>query len=406
MKDGIAIDISHVTKRFALNSGRGTSLKHLVVDAFRRRRDGASGDVFTALSDVCLEVRKGETLGIIGRNGAGKSTLLSIIAGTIAPTEGHVEADGKISSLLELGAGFHPDLTGRENVFLYGAIMGVPKAEMRRRFDDIVDFAGIGQFIDQPVRFYSSGMYVRLGFSVAVQIDPDILLVDEVLAVGDTDFQKRCLTRMHEFRKSGKTLILISHDLGTIMSISDRIAILDHGKIVNVGGPVDMVDSYGARIAGERIGNVQTTEWGSREATITHVAMLGPDGAPTNRLPADRIIRLAVDFASTRRIESPVFGFGISRDDDLKVFGSNTKLEGFAIPAIDEKGGRAIFEIDAATLQSGTYRVSFSLHSDDYQTDYHRLDNALAFCIENAPRNFDGVATLPVKCGIEAGGAK
>lgn len=394
MKPGIAISIEHVTKRFPLSALGSSSLKHLVLDTFRRRK----AKTFQALTDVCLEVKQGESLGIIGRNGAGKSTLLSVIAGTIVPTEGRVEASGKISSLLELGAGFHPDLTGRENVFLYGAIMGIPRAEMRRRFDDIVDFAGIGEFIDQPVRFYSSGMYVRLGFSVAVQIDPDILLVDEVLAVGDVDFQRRCLKRMNEFRKSGKTLVLISHDLGAIQSISDRIAILDHGTITNVGGPVDMVDAYhGTLLAAATGGAASTTEWGSREALITGVAMLDAAGAPTKRLPDDRIIRIEVTFTSTRRIENPVFGFGIANAERGVVFGSNTQLERYDIPAIDERGGHVRFEIDASALQAGNYQMSFSLHSADHQTNYHRLDNALSFYIDSPARGFDGIAALPVK---------
>lgn len=397
MKPGIAISIDHVTKRFPLSAAGSASLKNLVLDAFRGRRT----KTFQALDDVCLEVREGESLGIIGRNGAGKSTLLSVIAGTIVPTQGRVEASGKISSLLELGAGFHPDLTGRENVFLYGAIMGIPRAEMRRRFDDIVDFAGIGEFIDQPVRFYSSGMYVRLGFSVAVQIDPDILLVDEVLAVGDVDFQRRCLKRMNEFRKSGKTLVLISHDLGAIQSISDRIAILDHGTITNVGGPVDMVDAYHGTLLAEATGGaVAATEWGSREALITSVAMLDPAGSATKRLPNDRMLRLQVDFTSTRRIENPVFGFSISAPDKGVIFGSNTQLERYPIAAIDEKGGRIVFEIDASALQAGNYQLSFSLHSSDHSQNFHRLENALSFYIDAPSRGFDGIAALPVKCKL------
>lgn len=397
MKEGIAISIDHVTKRFPLAALGSSSLKHLVLDAFRRRK----AKTFQALTDVNLEVRKGESLGIIGRNGAGKSTLLSIIAGTVSPTEGRVESDGKISSLLELGAGFHPDLTGRENVFLYGAIMGIPRSEMRRRFDDIVDFAGIGEFIDQPVRFYSSGMYVRLGFSVAVQIDPDILLVDEVLAVGDVDFQRRCLQRMNEFRKSGKTLILISHDLGAIQSISDRIAILDHGTIVNVGGPVDMVDAYHGSLLAEATGGASgATEWGSREALITHAAMVDPSGAPTKKLPDDGIVRIEVDFTSSIRIENPVFGFGIAHAEKGTVFGSNTQLERFAIPEIDGRGGRVRFEIDASSLQAGNYRISLSLHSSDHQVNYHRLDNAITFFIDKVRRGFDGIVALPVKVGM------
>ena len=394
MSSDIAISIEHVSKRFPLSAASGASLKNLVLDAFRRRR----AQSFQALSDVNLQVRQGESLGVIGRNGAGKSTLLSIIAGTITPTEGRVRATGKISSLLELGAGFHPDLTGRENVFLYGAIMGIPRAEMRRRFDDIVDFAGIGEFIDQPVRFYSSGMYVRLGFSVAVQIDPDILLVDEVLAVGDVDFQRRCLRRMNEFRKSGKTLVLISHDLGAIQSISDRIAILDHGTITNVGGPVDMVDAYhGSLLADATSGAaLSATEWGSREAVISGAAMVDAAGAPTKRLPDDHVIRLEINFTSTRRIENPVFGFSITSAERGVVFGSNTQLEHYDIGEIDERGGRVSFEIDASALQAGNYMVSLSLHSADHQVNYHRLDNALSFYIDRPTRNFDGIAALPV----------
>lgn len=397
MNPGAAISIEHVTKRFPLSALGSSSLKHLVIDAFRRRR----AKVFQALTDVNLEVRQGESLGIIGSNGAGKSTLLSIIAGTITPTEGRVRARGKISSLLELGAGFHPDLTGRENVFLYGAIMGIPRAEMRRRFDDIVDFAGIGEFIDQPVRFYSSGMYVRLGFSVAVQIDPDILLVDEVLAVGDADFQRRCLKRMNEFRHSGKTLVLISHDLGAIQSISDRIAILDHGTIVNVGGPLDMVDAYHGRMLAEAAGGAAAaTEWGTREALIARVAMTDASGAPARRLPGDRIIRISLDYTASRKIAAPVFGFGVATPERGVVFGSNTQIEGVAVPEIAPPGGHVSFEIDASALQAGNYTMSFSLHSSDHQTNYHRLENALSFYIDKACRGFEGVAALPVKCTV------
>lgn len=397
MKDGIAISLEHVTKRFPLTAIGGSSLKHMVIDTFRRR--GRAAKTFQALTDVNLEVKKGESLGIIGRNGAGKSTLLSIIAGTISPTEGRVESNGKISSLLELGAGFHPDLTGRENVFLYGSIMGIPRAEMMRRFDEIVEFAGIGEFIDQPVRFYSSGMYVRLGFSVAVQIDPDILLVDEVLAVGDIDFQRRCLRRMSEFRRSGKTLILISHDLGAIQSISDRIAILDHGTVIDVGGPGNMVDAYSRRLLYEAAD--AASEWGTRTALLSGATMLDPSGTPTVTFPEDGILRLKVDFSSTIRIADPVFGFSIARVGHEIVFGSNTLLEGLAVPEIDKTNGTVRFEIDASTLQAGSYSVSLSFHSSDHKTNYHRLENVISFTIEKARRDFDGIVTLPVKASVE-----
>lgn len=396
MRDDLAIQVDHVWKQFPLTAAGGGSLKHLVVDTFRRKPK----KVFTALSDVNFDVRKGETLGIIGRNGAGKSTLLSIIANTMAPTRGSVHTNGRISSLLELGAGFHPDLTGRENVFLYGSIMNIPQSVMKERFDEIVEFSGIGEFIDQPVRFYSSGMYVRLGFSVAVQIDPDILLVDEVLAVGDVDFQKRCIERMTEFRKSGKTLLLISHDLGTIMSISDRIAILDHGTIVDIGGPGSMVDKFRSTIFASAMGVVDVKEWGTKEATLKKIDLVNADGSPIEAVGEDRIIRVAIHYESSRRIETPVFGFSIWRNEFGNIYGSNTQLEGIEIPYIDKGEGRIVLELDASQLQSGVYSMSFSLHSSDHSINYHRLEHVLPVLIRESPRVFDGVAALKTRFKI------
>ncbi len=245
MESDIAISVENVTKRFKLNSTTGRSLKHFIVDIFSKREK----KTYTALDNVSFQVKKGETLGIIGHNGAGKSTLLSIITGTLTPTSGKVTTNGKISSLLELGTGFHPDLTGRENVFLYGSIMGIPRAKMEERYEEIVAFADIGEYINQPVRFYSSGMYVRLAFSAAVQIDPEILLIDEVLAVGDANFRKKCLAKMRSFREQGKTLLLISHDLNTVLDISDRVALLNHGHFTDFASPKEAVDAYHKPIA-------------------------------------------------------------------------------------------------------------------------------------------------------------
>lgn len=390
MTDDIAISVNHVTKDFSLSHASGGSLKHLVVDAFKRREN----KTFRALSDVTFDVKRGETLGIVGRNGAGKSTLLSVIAGTISPTTGTVKTFGKISSLLELGAGFHPDLTGRENVYLYGSIMDIPKSVMKQRFDEIVDFAGIGDFIDQPVRFYSSGMYVRLGFSVAVQINPDILLVDEVLAVGDVDFQKRCIQRMNSFRQSGKTLLLISHDLNTIQSISDRIAFLNHGKIVDIGDPAQMIEKYRNSLLADMKDGPEKNEWGTREAILTGVELVDKDGAPVKTIGADRILRVAVHFKAMRRIETPVFGFNIESQHQGNVFGSNTQLEGFNIPFVPEGDGTICFEVDVSQLQRGGYKMSFSMHSSDHLVNYHRLEHVLPFYVEKPSRVFDGLVAL------------
>ncbi|MGI5869932.1 MAG: ABC transporter ATP-binding protein [Kiritimatiellia bacterium] len=387
MNDETAIDVSHIVKRFRLTSSAG-SLKTAVLDGLRRR----SAKRFTALDDVSFTVKRGETLGLIGANGAGKSTLLSIIAGTIHPTSGHVRTRGVVSSLLELGAGFHPDLTGRENVLLYGAIMGIPRETMRKRFDAIVDFSGLAAFIDQPVRFYSSGMYVRLGFAVAVQVDPDILLVDEVLAVGDADFQRRCLDKMAEFRRAGKAMLIISHDMNTIRSVSDRIAYLERGRLKGIGAPHEMTARYGAdTVAANQV--AATREWGTGEARITSAKMTDATGAPCDVPPDDQMLHFRLTWHAPKRIETPTFGFSIANDEGTTIFGSNTEIAGFDLPFIEGEGSLTL-AIDAGALHAGGYTMSFSLHSRDHAVNYHRLENTLPFHLPGRA-HFDGICHLP-----------
>lgn len=391
MNDDVTIDVRGVTKRFRLAGGAGATLKRTVIDFVRRGRPRE----FTALDDVSFSVGRGETLGLIGSNGAGKSTLLSIIAGTMRPTAGSVATRGVVSSLLELGAGFHPDLTGRENVYLYGAIMNIPRSVMRKRFDDIVDFSGIGPFIDQPVRYYSSGMYVRLGFSVAVQVDPDILLIDEVLAVGDADFQKRCLDKMNEFRRLGKTLLVISHDLGTIRSISDRIACLDHGRVMGIGTPDEQITAYRAAAMRDDRG-LKAREWGTGEAKITGLKLVSASGDEIPRPPpGDKNVRVRISYLASRRIDDPVFGFSIQDKDGRLVFGSNTQLAGRHVPYVEGRGD-VMLEIDAGNLHPGEYVMSFSIHNADHSVNYHRMENALVV-IYDQDGQFDGPVRMPVK---------
>ncbi|MBQ7666980.1 MAG: ABC transporter ATP-binding protein [Kiritimatiellae bacterium] len=397
MKTGgdYAIEIDGVTKRFRL-SGAGRSLKSAVIDFAMRRRPPE----FTALSDVSLKVRRGETVGIVGANGAGKSTLLSIVAGTVWPTCGTVKTHGSVSSLLELGAGFHPDLTGRENVRLYGAIMGMKPAEMRRRFDEIVAFSGLGDFIDQPVRFYSSGMYVRLGFSVAVQVDPDILLVDEVLAVGDADFQRRCLAKMDEFRASGKTLLLISHDIETVRRVSDRIAYLSHGRLESFGDPASVADAYLASSTAANPAMPGAREWGEPGTVrFVRISFVDPGtgeekGGPVCPATSKPVFRLR--WKAEKRIENPVVGFSL--DDaasGCRVFGSNTQICGRELPAMEGEGSIDL-AIDTSDLQAGDYSLSFALHSADHATNYHRVEHGFALHVRER-KWFDGVVRLPVE---------
>ncbi|HEY8827877.1 MAG TPA: ABC transporter ATP-binding protein, partial [Jatrophihabitantaceae bacterium] len=228
-----------MSKRFRMYRERNQSLKAAVM---RGRR--ASFDEFWALKDVSFEIPKGSTFGLIGENGSGKSTLLKCIARILVPNHGKVVTTGSLAALLELGSGFHPELSGRENVYLNGSILGMSKAQITDKFDEIVDFAGIHEFIDQPVKNYSSGMYVRLGFSVAINVDPDILLVDEVLSVGDANFQEKCMEKFADFRRSGKTVVIVSHAMGSLRNLCDEAAWLKHGELVDVGDTNELVESY------------------------------------------------------------------------------------------------------------------------------------------------------------------
>lgn len=383
-----AITIEHVTKTFRLHRGGVRTLKSAVLDLLH----ASSSRDFIALNDIGFAVRKGETLGIIGANGAGKSTLLSLIAGTMAPTGGEIRTRGTISSLLELGAGFHPDLTGRENVFLYGAIMGLARKQMKKRFDSLVEFAGLEKYIDQPVKHYSSGMYVRLGFAVAVEVDPDILLIDEVLAVGDAEFQRKCLKRMDEFKKQQKTMLIVSHDMPTIQKISDRILLLDEGTIVGIGEPENLVGQY------QSLSRRKTTqgldrEWGTGEVKMTNVQFRDKTGQVADTFKWGESLEACIDYEAAKRIDGPVFGFAVSDESGRLIYGSNTQIEKIDIPYVEGKG-TIVLRLERLAMASGTYLFSFSVHSADHKTNYHRLDNCFPVAVE-CDKNFEGCCHMP-----------
>jgi lipopolysaccharide transport system ATP-binding protein len=241
-----AVKLEHVSKRFFLHRAGPVSLQDRVLGVFRPRRAEKllASNYFWALKDVTLSVERGETVGVVGSNGAGKSTTLKLIARTIEPNAGRIIVNGRVAALLELGAGFHPDLTARENIFLHGAFHGLSRGTVRRKFDAIVEFADIGEFLDVPVRHFSSGMYVRLGFAAAVNVDAEILLVDEVLAVGDQEFQKRCLDRVRSLQQSGHTIIFVSHDLAAVNEFCTRAVWIEHGQLRLDGRPHDVVEAY------------------------------------------------------------------------------------------------------------------------------------------------------------------
>ncbi len=385
MADDNVIEVAGVSKRFRLRAAGGRTLKAAILDLVRH--GGRERREFQALTDVTFSVKRGETLGVIGANGAGKSTLLALMTGTMKPTGGTITTNGKVSSLLELGAGFHPDLSGRENVFLYGAIMGLSKRQMTERFDAIVDFAELREWIDEPVKHYSSGMYVRLGFAVAVEVDPDIMLVDEVLAVGDASFQRKCLERIGEFKDRGKTMVIISHDLPTIQATSDRILFLDGGRIHGLGYPSLMVEEY-QKFLRERDKAARKRVWGTKEVVITHVDLLDEKGAATSKFQRGRPLLARIRYKAEKRIADPVFGFAICDEHGRVIYGNNTQIENFHVAAIEGEGALTL-RINSLEAARGSYLMSFSVHSQDHRENYYRLENALPFEVE-CDSNFEG----------------
>ncbi len=386
----VVIAVDGVTKSFHL-SGRTGSLKARILERITGRHKKRT---FKALDNVSFTVKRGETLGIIGANGAGKSTLLALLTGTLFPTSGTIYTEGQISSLLELGAGFHPDLTGRENIYLYGAIMGVSRAHMDSRFDAIVEFAGLRDFIDQPVKHYSSGMYVRLGFAVAVEVNPDILLIDEVLAVGDSSFQRKCLEKMRAFRREKKTMLIISHDLQTIQRISDRIVLLDKGKLLGSGSPAEMIGQYEGLVR-QTESNVIKREWGTGEVKLEEVVLRDKQGVSSDAFAAEDGFTVDIGYHAFQQIEEPVFGYAISDAEGHLLHGGNTQLAGMELPVLSGKG-KISLSVGPLPLTSGNYLLSCSVHSADHRQNYHRLDHAFPFGIRGS-----GNAAGPVEIPVE-----
>ncbi len=386
----VVIAVENVTKCFSLSSGSG-SFKARVLEGLTGRHKKRT---FKALDDVSFTVKRGETLGIIGANGAGKSTLLALLTGTLFPTSGNIYTQGQISSLLELGAGFHPDLTGRENIYLYGAIMGVSREHMDARFEAIVDFAGLRDFIDQPVKHYSSGMYVRLGFAVAVEVNPDILLIDEVLAVGDSAFQRKCLEKMRAFRREKKTMLIISHDLQTIQRISDRIVLLDKGRLLGSGSPAEMIGQYEGLVR-QTESNVIKREWGTGEVRLEQVVLRDAQGVSAEVFDANEGFTVEMAYHAAEKIEDPVFGYAVSDLEGNLLHGSNTQQAGVAIASVAGSGTLSL-SLGPLPLTTGNYLLSCSVHSADHRQNYHRLDHAFAFGVRGSG-NSAGPVEVPVR---------
>jgi len=346
-----------------------------------------------ALETVDFAVHHGEAFGIIGGNGSGKSTLLKMVAGMLKPTTGRITVAGRVAALIELGAGFHPEISGRENVFINGAVLGLTRRQIESRYAEIVEFSGLGDFMEEPVKNYSSGMYVRLGFAVAVNTDPDVLLVDEVLAVGDEAFAHRCLRRIEEFLAAGKTLLLVSHSLDLVEGVCDRVLWLDNGRQRLVGEPRRVIDAYRQEVAeregeehlaakrqreeaGEEIS--EELRWGSREAEIVALRMLA-GGEERYLVTTGEDVVFEIRARAEKPLDDFVFGVAISTPRDFEVWGTNTDLEGYAAGHFE---GEATVRLacPALRLAPGEYVVDVAIHSKEGAPyDYQR--RALAFTV-------------------------
>ncbi len=385
-----AVLAEHVSKKFRLMKERNNSLKAAIM---RGRRVVAED--FWAVRDVSFEVPTGETFGLIGENGSGKSTMLKCLTRILRPETGRIEVRGKVSSLLELGSGFHPELSGRENVFLNGAILGLSQKELRRRFDTIVDYAGIGQFIDEPVKNYSSGMYVRLGFSVAINVDPEVLLVDEVLAVGDEGFQRKCNEKFADMKAEGRTIILVSHAMSSVQNMCDRVAWFEHGQLRELGNTREVIEHYTGSVDVERgVDDSGHPRWGSGEARVNGVELLGGDGLPVDRLTSGSPATVRLRYEMHEPIAQPVFACYVTTVNGQPVSAPNTRASG-CVPDKLDGSGHVDIHLDEVRLLPGTYELTPVISDITMMKVFDHRQNVLRFDVERGATGEEwGVTTL------------
>lgn len=366
------IRIEEVSRRFRVYPKDARTLKELIVTRGRGR-----GEDVWALSGVSVAVGPGEAVGLVGRNGSGKTTLLKLIAQIIKPTRGRVAVGGRVASLLELGAGFHPEFTGRENVFLNGALLGLSRAQIRERLDEIVAFSGIGHYVDLPVRTYSAGMYMRLGFAVAAHVDADVLLLDEIFAVGDEEFQRKCFGRISQFKQAGGTILFVSHDAAAVERLCERAVLLRQGMVEYDGPTREAILRYRSLLAEDRDPaerGAGLREWGSGEARIVEATLHGANGEERMQFVAGESLAVRVRVAPERAIEPPLLSF------ELREWGGALIAGGSLDTAeLGWDGGEHVFrfDVDELPIAEGRFKLRFGLTSADGAHLYHWLDDAL-----------------------------
>lgn len=390
-----AITVDNVSKTFRVYRDRNRSLKATILSGRR-----ASYDEFWALKDVSLEIPEGKTFGLLGNNGSGKSTLLKCIARILEPNHGSITHRGRLAAMLEVGSGFHPELTGRENVYLNGSILGMSRQEIDRKLESIVDFSGVGQFIDQPVKNYSSGMYVRLGFAVSIHVEPDILLVDEVLAVGDIAFQEKCMEKFAELKRSGRTVVVVSHGLEQMRSFCDEAAWLSNGELRAVGNARDIIDDYANLEHGATADAQGGTRFGTGEAVVSKIELLDASGREVRHLRTGDSATIRLHYLAKERIKQPVFGASIDSVDGPYMWGHHGRDAGFVPESIGPGEGSIDIDIPVLTFRPGSFQISASIQDSTCTHMYGAWQRAVTFAVgPGEPFESGGLVTLGARFG-------
>ena len=430
-----AIEVDHISKSFKIFYDKGHTIKDQVVSSKRRKYEKRE-----VLKDISFKLKRGEAVGLIGHNGCGKSTTLKLLTRIMYPDSGTITMRGRVSSLIELGAGFHPDMSGRENIYINASIFGLNKKEIDRRLDDIIAFSELEEFIDNPVRTYSSGMYMRLAFAVAINVDADILLIDEILAVGDVAFQAKCFNRLREIKKAGTTIVIVSHSLAQIEQICDRSIWLHDGLIREEGAPRIVDPKYMAYMSQkeerkkkkaeeaaakekkekenteekqetqteaevEKEAEKETAEetqdakrWGSREAYMKKVTVLDMEGKECQTFQNDQPFQIRIDYKAEKKLDDVVFGIAIYRSDQVYIYGTNTLIDYSASNTLEAEG-HIDLKIDRMPVNAGDYTIDLAFHRPDgFNYDFWR--EACSVKIQNV-KNEVGVISLPHKWDVQ-----
>ena len=392
-----AIEVKSLSKNFRLYHERNRYIKA----AFLRGRR-AKYEEFIALNDVSFDVPHGATLGIIGSNGSGKTTMLKCLTGIYTPERGSIKIDGKVAALLELGAGFHPELTGSENVYLNGAILGMTKRDVELKFDKIVEFAGLEKFINTPVKNFSSGMVVRLGFSIAAHVEPKILLIDEILSVGDQDFQRKSTEKIEEFRREGRTIVVVSHSLGLVQQLCKEVIWLDKGKIRQSGLATDVISAYTGGSYAEHLerDDESRERWGTGDARINSIELLSSDETNVKHFDSDAAVKVRCQINAHVRLESPILRVRITKLNGDVVWATSTQRVSNSIRVLDGPA-TATLDIPKFGLLEGTYYLSASISNSTSTTEFDHCQNWLRFNVHKTNLFDEGIVSVESSWSLE-----